>query len=413
MQADRRNMERIVEFVPNSDWQALQNFTSHSPWDAFALMDQIAIDVNALIGCDADSCLIIDESGFGKKGNKSVGVARQWNGRQGKVDNCQVGVFAALNCREYVSLINTRLFLPESWTDDSGRCKEAGIPDDRLDHCKKTELAFELIESARSEGLRYQWIGADGFYGNDPEFLRQIDQLGETFMIDIHSDQTIYLADPKPHIPMRKSKRGRIPSLLTTNICSTTVSQWALNQGEDAWEEVELRDSTTGTMKVKVLHRQVWLWDGEENQAHLWHLVVRKENGSKNKMKYSISNAPANTPLSRLAFMQGQRYFVERAIEDAKSTAGLADYQVRGWTAWHHHMAMVMLAMLFMLTIKIKYKHDYEIMSCNDIRELLYHFLPKRAITKEEVIQQMLIRHKKRKYTIQFHYKKQKSLKSD
>ena len=110
--------------------------------------------------------------------------------------------------------------------------------------------------------------------------------------------------------------------------------------------------------------------------------------------------------------MQGQRYFVERAIEDAKSTAGMADYQVRPWTGWHHHMTMVMLAMLFMLKTKIKYADSYELLSCNDIRELLTHFLPQKKISKDEVIEQMKIRHKKRGYDIQ-HHKNSKFNKSD
>ena len=103
--------------------------------------------------------------------------------------------------------------------------------------------------------------------------------------------------------------------------------------------------------------------------------------------------------------MQGQRYFVERAIEDAKSSSGMADYQVRPWTGWHHHMAMVMLAMLFMLKTKVNYTNSNELLSCNDIRELLAHFLPQKKITKEDVIEQLKIRHKKRKYDIQRHYK--------
>lgn len=413
MQATKRNMERIVEVVPDSDWQALQNFISYSPWDALALRGQVARDVNVVMGDDADSCLIIDESAVTKKGDQSVGVARQWNGRLGKVDNCQVGVFAALNCRQQVSLIDTRLYLPESWTDDAQRCQQAGVPDDRLDHRKKTDLALDMIASAKANRLSYHWVGADAFYGNDPQFLRQIDQRGEVFMIDVHCDQAIYLADPQPHVPQRQSGRGRTPTLLTTALANTTVSQWAASQPETAWQSVALRDSTTGPITVKMLHHRVWLWDGEETKAYCWHLVVRQEPNSKNKIKYSLSNAASDTPISRLAFMQGQRYFVERAIEDAKSTAGLADYQVRGWTGWHHHMAMVMLAMLFMLTTKNDYHENYQLLSCNDIRELLYHFLPKRAITKREVMRQMVIRHKKRLLSIQYHYNKSKFFKSD
>lgn len=408
MQAVKRNMERMVEVVPESNWQSMQNFISHSPWDGFSLMDQIARDANALIGADADTCLVIDESAITKKGNKSVGVARQWNGRLGKVDNCQVGVYAALNRRDQVSLIDGRLFLPKSWTDDKERCQRAGIPRDRLEHKKKAELALEMVQSAREKGLSYHWIGADAFYGEHPEFVRQLDQAGETFMVDVHCDQTIYLEDPHPYLPEHQSeRRGRKPKRLKTDVRSTTVAQWANSQPESSWETVFIRDSSKGALTAKVLQRRIWLWNGEEARAHCWHLIVRRENGSKNYYKYSISNANENTSIQRLAFMQGQRFWVERAIEDAKTSAGLADYQVRHWDGWHHHMAMVMLALLFLLQIKIKYKDSYELLSCNDIRELLSHFLPRRDITKEEVLYQMKIRHQKRAQAIEF-FKKQK-----
>ena len=403
MQADKKNMERMVEVVPDSEWQSLQNFASHSPWRERGLLDQLAGDANDLIGGDADSCFVVDESAFDKKGNKSVGVSRQWNGRLGKVDNCQVGVYGALCCRDQATLIDTRLFLPESWTNDPDRCLEAGVPEERLEHRKKTELALDMVQSARSNSVEFEWVGGDAFYGDDPEFLRKLDQMGETFMLDIHKDQPIYLSDPTPYIPDRKSNRGRTPTQLKTDQIAVEVQQWAAEQLKSAGEKMLVRNSTKGFIFARVVHREVWLWDGEEQQAHQWHLVVSDTNLSKNNRKYSLSNAPFNTPLKRLVYMQGQRYWVERAIEDGKSHAGLADYQVRTWTGWHHHMAMVMLALLFMLETKIKHADSHHLLSCHDIQILLSHFLPRRDITKQEVIRQMNIRHKQRAASIEFH----------
>lgn len=405
MRANRKNMERMAEAVPDSDEQSLQHFISNSPWDHSALIQQIAEDVAALIGHDPDTCLIVDESGFKKSGKESVGVSRQWLGRFGKTDNGQVGVFVALNRREKVTLIDTRLFLPESWTTSKKRMKQAGVPEERYSHRKKTELALEMIESARERKSSHQWIGADGFYGNDPWFLRQLDQLDETFVIDVHADQVVYLDDPQPLVPQRRSNLGRRPSRLNTEQPSIRVSDWAKQQPREAWTLAVVRDSTKGKVKVWALHGRVWLWDGKEKQAHQWHLIVRRERDSKNTLKYSLSNAPVDTSIERLAFMQGQRFFVERAIEDGKSTCGMADYQVRGWSGWHHHMALVMLAMLFMLKIKDQYDDTCELISSNDIRELLYHFLPKRAVTTEEVLRQMAIRHQKRRIAILNHIK--------
>jgi SRSO17 transposase len=403
MQAGKKNMERMVEVVPDSNWQSLQNFASHSPWSAKGLLDQIALDANQLIGGDADSCLIVDESAFGKKGDQSVGVSRQWNGRLGKIDNCQVGVYAALCCRDQATLIDSRLFLPESWTNDPDRCVEAGVPEDQREHRKKAELALDMVQSARQNGIDFRWVGGDGFYGNDPEFLQQLDQRGEIFMIDIHKDQTVYLKDPTPYLPERKSRRGRTPTRWKTDQLGLEVGQWAEEQPQPAWEKIVVRHSTKGFILSRVVHREVWVWDGEKQKAHKWHLVVSDTNLSKNNRKYSLSNAPSDTPLPRLFYMQGQRYWVERAIEDGKSHAGLADYQVRTWAGWHHHMAMVMLALLFMLETKIKNKNSYHLLSCYDIQNFLSHFLPRRDITKQEVIRQMLVRHKQRAFDIEFH----------
>ena len=190
---------------------------------------------------------------------------------------------------------------------------------------------------------------------------------------------------------------------MQTDQLAVEVGQWADKQPKSAWEKMLVRNSTKGFISARVVHREVWLWDGEEQQAHQWHLVVSETNLSKNNRKYSLSNASSDTPIQRLVYMQGQRYWVERAIEDGKSHAGLADYQVRTWIAWHHHMAMVMLALLFMLETKIKHEDSHHLLSCYDIQILLSHFLPRRDITKQEVIRQMLIRHKQRAASIEFH----------
>jgi hypothetical protein len=138
MQSDKRNMERMAEVVPDSDEQSFQNFISNSSWDARAILNQIGMGADSLFGGDPDICLIIDETSFIQKGEMSVGVARQWCGRLGKVENCQVGVFAALACRSNVTLIDTRLYLPESWINNPERCRKAGIPEEFIVYQKKS-----------------------------------------------------------------------------------------------------------------------------------------------------------------------------------------------------------------------------------------------------------------------------------
>jgi hypothetical protein len=170
---------------------------------------------------------------------------------------------------------------------------------------------------------------------------------------------------------------------------------------------VTLRESTKGELQVDVRHRRVWLWDGEESDAHCWHLIVRREVNARDEIKYSLSNAPAATSLSRLAQMQGQRYWVERTFQDGKSQAGLGHYQARGWRSWHHHMGLVMMAMLFMLKERTASRDTYPLLSCADVETLLAHVLPRRDVDLDEVIRQLEVRHHRRQAPIDSAYAKQ------
>ncbi len=170
-----------------------------------------------------------------------------------------------------------------------------------------------------------------------------------------------------------------------------------------------LRDSSKGKLRVEILHRRVWLWDGKEAKAHQWHLLVRREIGSPETIHYTLSNAPAGTSAHRLAQMQAQRFWIERSLQDGKSESGLADYQARKWRSWHHHMALVMMAMLFMLEERILQKDDHPLLSCSDIESLLRAFLPRRDIERDEILRQMEKRHRKRQAAIDAQNRKQMS----
>ena len=232
-------------------------------------------------------------------------------------------------------------YSPEAWVKDKQRCITAGVPQETIEFNRKHDLALQMVISTRARGVGFNWIGCDSFYGEDPSFLRALDQMHEIFMADIHKDQHIYLQDPDPIIPQSKSNRGRKPSRLKAQTEPTRVDQW-VQQPNEAWRRLTIRDTTKGKVRVDILHQRVWLWDGKEEQAKHWHLIVRREvNGS--KIKYSLSNAPINTALKRLAYMQAQRYWVERSFQDSKTSCGMSDYQARKWLSWHHHMALVMV----------------------------------------------------------------------
>ena len=395
----------MVEVVADAEWEAMQHFVSNSPWDSSGLLRQLRDEVNQELGGTADSCLLVDESAFNKKGEASVGVARQWNGRLGKTDNCQVGVFGALASCTKVTLTDARLYLPKTWTKDTARCEKAGVPEAERHYRSKVDLALEIVSTAQEQKMDFHWVGADSFYGRDRHFRDTLAQRGLTYMVDIPANTHLYLQDPKPCVPARRAKKGRAPKRLQASTTSVQLDQWLAEQPETAFRWLTLRQGSKGALRVKVLQRLVWLWDHESPQAERVHLIVAIQGRKKQKIKYSVSNAHPDTPVERLASMQAQRYWVERALQDAKSEAGMADYQVRGWRAWHHHMAMVMLAMLFMLQIKNKHGDEYQLLTAADIRTLLQFFLPKRDITVEEVIQQLKIRHDKRKKDIDLHRK--------
>ena len=406
-QADRKNMERMEECVVGADEQRLQHMLTNSKWDHRAVLDQVALEADKLLGGSPDTGLIVDESGFAKKGSHSAGVARQWCGRLGKVENCQVGVFSALTRDHRTTLIDFRLYLPKKWTDDTVRCLKAGIPDEAIVFKTKSTHALEMVKEKRIQGIRFSWVGADGGYGKEPEFLRGLDNMGETFVVDVHKNQRIYLIDPKPQIPEPTSFKGKKPSKLQAQSNFVQVDSWAASQRESAWQRLVLRDGANGKLQVDILQRLVWLWDGKEEKAHRWHLIIRREIDSPKTIKYTLSNAKEEMPTIRLAKMQAQRFWVERSLQDGKSESGMADYQARKWMAWHHHMALVLMAMLFMLEERMRQSKVRPLLSCSDVEFILKSLLPKKISGPNDVLHQLDRRHRKRASAIKSSYQRQ------
>ena len=403
----KRNMERMAEVVPETNEQRLQNFLTESPWSHRAVMDDVARHADQIVGGKPNSGLLIDECAIKKSGKLSVGSDRQWCGRLGKVDVCQNAVFGVLSDGIRFVPIDTRLYLPKDWVTNSKRCLKAGVPEDAIVPLSKAQHALEIVRHARANGIRFGWVGLDGGYGKEPWLLRALDGQDEVFVADVHKDQVIYLDDPAPAVPVSDCKGGRKPKLLQAKCEGIRVDKWLAEQPKEVWQRVTLRDTTRGKLKVEIICRRVWVWDRAEDAGHCWHLVVRREINSPETIKFSLSNAPANTLPERLAFMQGQRYWVERSFQDAKGDCGMADYQVRKWSGWHHHMAMVMIAMLFMAEERTARQAEMPLLSGADIVKLLKHFLPRTGVTTEDVFEQMRIRHTKRQSIIDAAYIRQ------
>jgi SRSO17 transposase len=409
MQAgSRKNMDRMADVVVDAKSRNLQQFLTHSKWNHRSVIDHVAQDADKLLGDNRQACLLIDESGFAKQGKKSVGVKRQWLGRLGKVDNGQVAVFGALVNDQYAAPVDVRLYLPEEWTEDAKRCEKAGVPESEIEFHTKPELGLEIVRHARKNNLRFGWVGADAGYGKGPGFCNTLDEMGETFVIDVHSDFHVYLQDPKPYIPKKVSTRGPRPKKYKADQKSIEVRDVIKSISSHRWKKVSLRNTTRGPLKVRIFRLKVYVWDMKSKNAKCWYLIATKSMGSNPEVKISLTNAPKRTTLRRLGIMQRQRFWIERVFEDAKSECGMADYQVRKWNAWHHHMAIVMMAMLFMLAERINHKDTYPLLSCADIEDLLTRFLPRRGVTKEEVILQLEHRHKQRQKAINSHTRRQK-----
>ena len=406
-QAEEATFAAMAAVVEDGCEQQFQHFISNSPWRHEPVIEQIARDADRLLGGKRGSALIIDESSFVKQGDRSVGVARQWCGRLGKVDTCQVAVFAVLTDGARHTPVDMRLYLPQRWIDDPPRCDLAEIPTGARKMRSKSALALEMVRAARAWGMRFGWVGVDGGYGKEPACLRALDDMGETFVADVHGTQRVWTAPPGLHVPAQKAT-GRPPSKQHASVDGITVEKLVAGFGADDWTRCILRDSTRGPLQTDVAHRRVWVWDGEEAAARCWHLLVRCEVGTPKKVKYSLSNAPADTPLERLAQMQGERYWVERAFEDAKGECGLADYQAVGWRAWHHHVTMVMLAMLFIAEQRVSHQPGLPLLTPRDIVEMLKETLPRKPQNKEALVAQINQRHARRRSAIESRYRSQR-----
>jgi len=187
-QAEDCTFELMAAVVEAGCAQQFQHFIGNSPWDHEPVVAQIGADADRLLGGKPTSCLIIDESSFPKPGDCSVGVARQWTGRPGKVDNCQVAVFAVLSDGERHTPVDMRLYLPKVWIDDPARCEAAGVPEATRKLTSKSEHALDIVRQARTRGMRFEWVSVDAGYGKEPAFVRALEDMGEIFVADVHRD---------------------------------------------------------------------------------------------------------------------------------------------------------------------------------------------------------------------------------
>ncbi|MSP01422.1 MAG: hypothetical protein EXR07_10305 [Acetobacteraceae bacterium] len=292
--------------------------------------------------------------------------------------------------------------------DDPARCEAAGVPEAARRQTSKSEHALDIVREARARGMRFEWVSVDAGYGKEPAFLRALEDMNEIFVADVHRNQRVWTEHPGLHIPGTTPGRGRPSTKQQATATPIAVESLAKGLRREDWTRHILRDSTRGQLRVDIAHRRIWAWDGEETQPRCWHLVIRREVGSPKTIKFTLSNAPVETPRLRLGQMQGQRYWVERAFEDAKGECGLADYQALGWRSWHHHVTMVMSAMLFIAEQRVARQPGLELLTPRDIVEMLKETLPRKPEGKDALIARINQRHERRRGAIESRFRTQR-----
>lgn len=402
MQTARATTTRIAETIPDSDSQACQHLLSHALWQDDLLTRQVTQAVSHQLGKSA--ALLLDSSAIHKKGIASAGVARQYNGNLGKVDNCQVGVFAALATETHASPIGAKLYLPQAWTDDAARCDKAGIPESARVFKTQNQLALDLVRQARAFGAAFSFVGGDGAFGHDGAFRQSLRQLQERFLLDVHSDLKVWLHEPE--LDLSQAKQGRLRKTPRWLSAQVRINAWAAAQPAAAWQRVTLREGEKLILSVDALTLAVWVQDEEHGAPIRYRLVIRREVGDPSTLKYSLSNMPDSVSLRELVKMQGRRHRIEQSFREAKQECGMADYQLRKWQGWQRHMLLVSLAMLLVLELRLAYQADLPWLSARDIVDSLSALLPRIGTTIDALALLMEQRHKLRQRAQENHYKR-------
>ena len=384
----------------NSNYEQLQHFISVSPWDSFAVEGEVAQKVYGSLSSSSDDKnigLLLDESGWEKSGKKSVGVARQYIGQRGKIANGQVGVFAALNNGTEVGLVQGRLYLPESWTKDAIRCKKAGIPESEQVYRTKPELSIEIIKSL-PKTINYAWVGGDCLYGNSPTLRQYLYGIERDFVLDVGQELQVYLELPKLYVPAKNGKKGRNPSRYVCDAKPINLKKLVSQISKKQWKTIVHRHGTKGAMVRKAVMLDVYIWKPEKGtNIEAVQLLISMET-DKSEIKYSLCySSKQKMSLKTALWRQMQRYWIERAFQDVKQQLGMHQYQVRSWKAWNHHIALSLMALHFLLEIKIENKEQIPLISIPDIKLIFAVRLSNKLHTQKGLLQTINNRHKRRK----------------
>ena len=316
---ERKNGWQLAEAAGDCTPDGVQDFLSRAHWDADAVRDDLQAYVVQHLG-DPEAVLVLDETGFLKKGTKSAGVARQYSGTAGRIENCQIGVFLGYAGRHGAALIDRALYLPADWAKDAQRRREARIPD-KLTFTTKPKLGLVMLEWARQTGMAFAWITGDSVYGADSAIRRWAEQHRYGYVLTVTSGQ--YL--------------GQRP-----------VTSWIENLPRKAWQRLSAGEGTKGPRLYD------WACVPVNGAAPDFQcaLLVRRAIGKPSELTFYLTHAPEETALADLVRVAGTRWSIESLFEQAKGEVGLDQYEVRSWVGWHRHITLAMLALAYLAVVR-------------------------------------------------------------
>jgi SRSO17 transposase len=328
-----------IAYLHDRERQGLQKFIGQVEWDDGALRTELVRQVGTELG-EADGVLVFDPSAFPKKGTASVGVQRQWCGRLGKLDNCQVGIYLGYVSRREHARVDFRLYLPKEWAADRRRRKKCGVPG-TVRFRTRHELILEMVDE-RGESLPHAWISGDDELGRSSWFRGQLRTRSESYLLAVPSNTSVRdLKEPDPP----HEGRGRRPRAPFRG-----VDRWRAALPEDAWQTIEVRDAEKGPVIVQAARTPVQArTEGRPSDAAEFLVVFRERQADGSwKHDYLLSNAPLATPWAEFARAFKAQHRIEECLKRAKGEAGLGDYQVRTWEGWHHHQTLSLIATWFL-----------------------------------------------------------------
>lgn len=330
-ETERKNGWTLAEAAGDTGPQGMQRLLNHYLWDADTLRDDVRRAVVEHIGDPERGVLILDETGFLKKGIRSAGVGRQYSGTAGRIENSQIGVFLAYGSDRGRALIDRELYLPKDWTSDRDRCRAAGIPDD-VEFATKPDMGLRMLQRAVESGIPFGWVTADEVYGQTSRLRLWLEE----------RDIAHVLAVPKSQMVMTMEFFGQARA-------HALISQLP----EDAWMLLSCGDGAHGPREYDWAAAPIRPWR-REGWDH-W-LLARRSLTDPTDIAYYICFCPAGTLLEELARIAGSRWMVEECFQTAKNETGLDHYQVRGYTAWYRHITLSMAALAFLAILRAEAK---------------------------------------------------------